>query len=73
MSAQDTQSLKERREHLERQLRALKENREGLYMPGVTVVSGQTPVADEQTHLQVEELEAAIAQIDEALKDARGH
>jgi hypothetical protein len=69
MFAQDPQNLKERREHLEKQLRALRENRDGLYTPGTTFVSGETPAVDEQTDLQIEELEAAIAQIDEALKN----
>ena len=69
MSVQDSQSLRERREHLEKQLRALKDNRDGLYTPGVTFVTGGTPAVDEQTDLQIEELEAAIAQIDEALKN----
>ncbi len=39
-------------------------------MPGMTVVPGQLPGTDEQTELQIEELQAAIAEIDEELKQA---
>ena len=39
-------------------------------MLGMTVVSGNPPAADEQTALQIWELQAAIAEIDEALRNA---
>ncbi len=68
MSGEHSKSLMEQRADLYSQLRALQDGRDGLYTPGVTVVSGQTPPADEHIDLQIEELEAAIAQIDEALK-----
>jgi hypothetical protein len=61
----------DRRAHLEKQLRALEDRRDGLYTPGVTLVSGEPAPADEQIQLQIDEIEAAIAQIDEAL-NARG-
>jgi hypothetical protein len=67
MSAQDLQSLMKRRAHLEKQLRALEVRRDGPYTPGVTLVSGEPAPADEQVQLQIDELAAAIAQIDQAL------
>ena len=38
--------------------------------PGKSIISDQPPLIDEQTALQIEELQAAIAEIDEALKGA---
>jgi transposase len=70
MSAEQSQKLKERRAELEKQLRSLTERSDGLYFPGLTIVSEQPPPTDEQTALQIEELQAAIAEIDEELKGA---
>jgi hypothetical protein len=70
MPAELSQSLLERRAELEKQLRDLTDRGNPLYMPGMTVVSGQLSGADEQTELQIEELQAAIAEIDEELKQA---
>ena len=70
MSTEQTKKLLEQRAELEKQLRSLTGASEALYMPGMTVVSGNPPVADEQTALQIEELQAAIAEIDEALRNA---
>jgi hypothetical protein len=68
MGAESSKSLKERRAELEKLLRGLMETRDGLYMPGVTMISDQPPPANEQMDLEIEELQAAIAQMDEALK-----
>lgn len=70
MGAEKSKSLKERRAELEKLLRGLMDTRDGLYMPGVTIVSDQPPPANEQLDLEIEELQAAIAQIDEQLKNA---
>ena len=43
---------------------------DALYTPGRSIISDQPPPLDEQTALQIEELQAAIAEIDEALKGA---
>ncbi len=68
MSTEQSQKLMERRAELEKQLRSLTDKRDGLYMPGMTIVSDQPPPTNEQTALQIEELQAAIAEIDEDLK-----
>jgi DNA-binding transcriptional MerR regulator len=68
MSAQQSKSLRERRAELERQLRRLAGRRNELYMPGVTLISGEPPPLPEQIELEIEELQAAIAEIDEELK-----
>ena len=70
MSAEQSKSLVEQRAELEKQLRSLTDSRDGLYMPGMTVISDQPRPIDEQTALQIEELQAAIAEIDEALRNA---
>jgi hypothetical protein len=69
MGAENSKNLKERRAELEKLLRGLMETRNGLYMPGITIISGQPAPANEQLDLEIEELQAAIAQIDEALKN----
>ncbi len=68
MSAQGAQSLKEKRAHLERLLRELTAKRNDLYMPGVSLISGEAPPPPEQIELEIEELQAVIAEIDEELK-----
>ena len=68
MSTQDLESLKERRAHLERMLRELTARRDDLYMPGVSLISGEAPPPPEQIELEIEELQAMIAEIDEELK-----
>jgi hypothetical protein len=70
MPAEPSKSLSERRAALEKQLRELTDRGDPLYMPGMTVVPGQLSATDEQTELQIEELQAAIAEIDEELKRA---
>jgi hypothetical protein len=70
MSEEQSKSLMEQRMQLERQLRHLQDHRDLLYMPGVTLISGEAPPPSEQIELQIEELQAAIAQIDEAIKSA---
>jgi hypothetical protein len=73
MDANHAKGLKQRRAELEKQLECLKAGREdGLYTPGVTIVSDGAPMPDEQIDLQIEELQAAIAQIDEALRQCSG-
>jgi hypothetical protein len=73
MGAEQAKSLKERRADLERQLAGLKAEREnGFYMPGVTIVSDRDLTSGEQIDLQIEELQAAIAQVDEALEKCSG-
>ncbi len=69
MGAENSKNLKERRAELEKLLRDLMDSRDGLYTPGITMISGQPPPANEQVDLEIEELQAAIAQIDEALKN----
>jgi len=69
MGAENSKNLKERRAELEKLLRDLMGSRDGLYTPGITMISGQPPPANEQVDLEIEELQAAIAQIDEALKN----
>jgi transposase len=73
MSTEQSKSLVEQRAELEKQLRSLTDRRDGLYWPGITLVSDQPRSADEQTALQIEELQAAIAQIDEALNNPSGN
>jgi hypothetical protein len=69
MGAEQTKSLMEQRADLEKQLDDLKaQRRDGLYTPGISILSDQSPSPDEQTDLQIEGLQAAIAQIDTALK-----
>lgn len=68
MSTQDFESLKERRAHLERMLRELTARRDDLYMPGITLIAGEAPPPPEQIELEIEELQATIAEIDEELK-----
>jgi len=68
MSTQDSESLKERRAHLERMLRELTARRNDLYMPGLTLISGEAPPPPEQIELEIEELQAAIAEIDRELE-----
>ena len=68
MSSQDFEGLKERRAHLERMLRELTVRRDDLYMPGVSLISGEAPPPPEQIELEIEELQAAIAQIDQELQ-----
>jgi hypothetical protein len=58
----------DRRAHLERMLRELTARRADLYMPGVTLISGEAPPPSEQVELEIDELQAAIAEIDEKLK-----
>jgi len=70
MPAEPSKSLLERRAELEKQLRELTERGNPLYMPGLTVVPRQLPATDEQTELQIEELQAAIAEIDQELGQA---
>ena len=67
--AEPSKNLLERRAELEKQLRELTDRGDPLYMPGMTIVPGQLS-ATEQTELQIEELQAAIAEIDEELKQA---
>ncbi|HSB59263.1 MAG TPA: hypothetical protein VLD66_06635 [Methyloceanibacter sp.] len=43
---------------------------DALYTPGRSIISGDGRPLDEQTALQIEELQAAIAEIDEELKGA---
>jgi len=68
MSTQDSESLKERRAHLEGLLRELTAKRNDLYMPGVSLISQEAPPPPEQIELEIEELQAAIAEIDEESK-----
>ncbi len=68
MDAEPSKSLVEQRVELKRLLDSLTDKRDGLYTPGITVVSGRPEAANEQLDLQIEELQAAIAQIDETLK-----
>jgi hypothetical protein len=68
MSTQDSESLKERRAHLEGLLRELTTKPNDLYMPGVSLISQEAPPPPEQIELEIEELQAAIAEIDEELK-----
>jgi transposase len=70
MDAEKLKSLMEQRAELEKLLRGLVDTRDDLYTPGITMVSDQPPPANEQVALEIEELQAAIAQIDEALKNA---
>lgn len=70
MSVAQTKNLVEQRAQLERQLHHLKTRRTLIYTPGITMVSDQPAPTDEQIDLQIEDLEAAIAQIDEAIKNA---
>jgi len=70
MSAEQTKSLMEKRAELEKQLQSLTDRGDALYTPGRSIISDQSPPIDEQTALQIEELQAAIAEIDEALKGA---
>ena len=70
MPAEPSKSLLERRAELDKQLRELTERGNPLYMPGMTVVPRPLPAMDEQTELQIEELQAAIAEIDEELDQA---
>jgi hypothetical protein len=37
-------------------------------MPGMTLISGEAPPPPEQIELEIEELQATIAEIDEELK-----
>jgi hypothetical protein len=71
MGAEQSKSLVERRAELEKHLRSLTGRRDGLYTPGRTLVSGP-PEESEQLHLQIEELQATIAEIDEELKKSSG-
>jgi hypothetical protein len=68
MSTQDSESLKERRAELDGILRELTARRNDLYMPGMTLISGEAPPPPEQIELEIEELQATIAEIDEELK-----
>jgi hypothetical protein len=68
MSTQDLEGLKERRAHLESMLRELTARRDDLYMPGVSLISREAPPPPEQIELEIEELQAMIAEIDEELK-----
>jgi hypothetical protein len=69
MSEDEQKALVERRAELERQLEGLKAKRkdESLYMPGITIIS-EEEMPNEQIELEIEELEASIAEIDEELK-----
>jgi len=49
-------------------LRELTARRADLYMPGVTLISGEATPPSEQVELEIDELQAAIAEIDEKLK-----
>jgi hypothetical protein len=69
MGAETSKRLKERRAELEKLLRGLPDTRDGRYIPGITIVSGRPPPANEQLDLEIEELQAAIAQLEEALKN----
>ena len=68
MSAEQTKSHMEKRTVLEKQLQSLTDREDALYTPCRSIISDQPPLIDEQTALQIEELQAAIAEIDEALK-----
>ena len=68
MSAEQTKSLMEKRTVLEKQLQSRTDREDALYTPCRSIISDQPPLIDEQTALQIEELQAAIAEIDEALK-----
>jgi hypothetical protein len=68
MSKQDLESLKAKRAHLEGLLRELTARRNDLYFPGVSLISGEAPPPPEQIELEIEELQATIAEIDEELK-----
>lgn len=70
MSAEQTKSLMEKRAELEKQLQSLTDRGDALYTPGRSIISGDGRPLDEQTALQIEELQAAIAEIDEELKGA---
>jgi hypothetical protein len=72
MSTQDLESLKAKRAHLEGLLRELTARRNDLYFPGVSLISGEAPSPPEQIELEIEELQAAIAEIDEALQKSAG-
>lgn len=69
MSAEQTKSLMEKRAELEKQLQSLTDRGDALYTPGRSIISGDGRPY-EQTALQIEELQAAIAEIDEELKGA---
>jgi len=71
MSAEQTKSLMEKRTVLEKQLQSLTDREDALYTPGRSIISDQPPLIDEQTALQIEELQAAIAEIDEAPQGRR--
>jgi hypothetical protein len=68
MSAQGSESLKHKRARLERLLRELTARRNDLYMPGISLISREAPPPPEQIELEIEELQAAIAEIDEEVK-----
>jgi len=51
-------------------LRELTARRDDLYMPGVSLISREAPPPPEQIELEIEELQAAIAAIDEELKQS---
>ena len=68
MSAEQTKSLMEKRTVLEKQLQSLTDREDALYTTGRSIISDQPPLIDEQTVLQIEDLQATIAEIDEALK-----
>jgi transposase len=70
MSTAQSKSLIERRAELEKQLRSLTDRTGEEYFPGMTIIPGHPRAIDEQTALQIEELQAAIAEIDESLKRA---
>ena len=57
MSAEQTKSLMEKRAELEKQLQSLTDRGDALYTPGRSIISDQPPPIDEQTALQIEELQ----------------
>ena len=71
MSAEQTKSLMEKRAELEKQLQCLTDRGDALYTPCRSIISDQPPPIDEQAALQIEELQAAIAEIDESPQGRR--
>ena len=68
MSEEEAKKLMERRAELERQLEKLRaKRRNSLYTPGMTIVLPHEQ-QNEQIDLQIEEIEATIAEIDKELE-----
>jgi hypothetical protein len=67
MSEEESKKLMQRRVELAKQLESLRaQRRDGLYTPGMTIVPHEQQ--NEQIDLQIEEIEATIAEIDEELE-----